>query len=379
MKFVVVTAKGMSLVEARNAKEAARASTEVLQVIPYTKKVKKVSDIEIAHVAMDLAMMLKSGVDTALALDSVAQGKEPNTMLVMFHVKHYISHGESIAEAFRHTGAFPELFVNALKAGSERGKVEEVLNMLANYYRRKGGLKGKMGTAMIMPDATLITAFGAALYMIKSLFPQLRKFAYDAGVRHFSSFTALFMWMSDHFYLTAGIAILILFLYFYKKNVILEHTPKVGGAFKSLMEHLNIYLISSIAGVVLSTGMQVTDALKYATNGVTDKRLKLGLQNAVQAIEKGSSVTSAFSRERSIPSALRSVAVVGEKTGKLSEALVKLSESMDENIANDIKVIESVMPIAMVFLVAPIVFLVLLSFYGSYFFIIAQIMGHIVK
>ena len=376
-EFIIITPRNVSLVKAASAKEVLAAS-DVLRVIPYKKKIKKISDINLAHVASDLATMLRSGIDLSMALDSIIESKEDDVAVAMFHVKQYVGKGMDIADAFAQVGVFPEQFVEALKVGSARGKLQEVLQHLASYYSARGNVRSKIAIAMFMPDATIVITVIAFLYMLYSLFPKLKNFAMDAGVRHFGMLTSSFLWMSDNIIIVGTVMAVLLFLYFKYKDAVLMAIPKIGKTYKALLDHLDSYAVSSIAGLVLSTGMEITDALKYSIKGVRNKKMKKELEQAIVEIERGGSISTAFSK-RNIPSALRSVVVIGERSGTMAEMFIRLSNSLEENIVNDIKAVEDTMPVAMTLAVAPIVAFVLFSFYGSYFFILARIMNTIQK
>ncbi len=376
-EFVVITPRDVSLIKAASAKEVL-ATSDVLRVIPYREKVKKISDINLAHAASDLSTMLKSGIDLSMAMNSVIESKEDDVAVALFHVKQLIEKGIDIADAFKQVNAFPEQFVEALKVGSARGKLQEVLQHLASYYSARGNVRSKIAIAMFMPDATIIVTAIAFLYMLYSLFPKLKQFAMDSGINHFGILTSTFLWMSDNIVFVGIVMITLLTLYFMKKDTVLMTIPKIGKTYKALLDHLDSYAVSSIAGLVLSTGMEITDALKYSIKGIRNKKMKKELEQAIVEIERGGSISTAFSK-RDIPSALRSVVVIGERSGTMADMFIRLSNSLEENIVNDIKAVEDTMPVAMTLAVAPIVAFVLFSFYGSYFFILARIMNTIQK
>lgn len=370
-EFIVVTTHNVSLVKAASAKEVLAAS-DVLRAIPYKKRVRRIHDIDLAHIASDLAIMLRSGIDLSTALNSIIESKEDDVAVAMFHVKHYVEKGMDVADAFAQVGAFPEQFVKAVKVGSERGKLQEVFQHLGTYYSAKGDVRNKIAIATVMPDATLVITAVVFIFMLHFLFPKLKEFARDMGVRHFGMFTSSFIWMYNNIIIVGIIVFVLLALYFRYKNAVLMVIPRVGKTYKSLLDHLDSYAVSSISGLVLSTGMEVTEALKYSLESIENKKVKKALKEAITEIERGSSISRAFAK-KDIPSALRSVVVIGERSGNMAEMFNQLSDSLKESITNDIKEIENKMPIAMTLAIGPVVFAVLFSFYYPYLSIMTKI------
>ena len=223
-----------------------------------------------------------------------------------------------------------------------------------------------------MPDATLVITAVVFIFMLHFLFPKLKEFARDMGVRHFGMFTSSFIWMYNNIIIVGIIVFVLLALYFRYKNAVLMVIPRVGKTYKSLLDHLDSYAVSSISGLVLSTGMEVTEALKYSLESIENKKVKKALKEAITEIERGSSISRAFAK-KDIPSALRSVVVIGERSGNMAEMFNQLSDSLKESITNDIKEIENKMPIAMTLAIGPVVFAVLFSFYYPYLSIMTKI------
>jgi len=374
-EFIIITTHGISLTKAANVKEAFAAS-DVLRVIPYKRKIRRIHNIDLAHIASDFAIMLKSGIDLSTALNSVIESKDDNVAVAMFHVKQYVEKGMDIADAFAQVSAFPEQFVKAVKVGSGRGRLQEIFQHLSTYYSAKGDVRNKIAIATIMPDATLVVTAFVFMFMLYFLFPKLKEFAKDMGVRHFGIFTSSFIWMYNNIVIVGIILFILLALYFTHKKTVLMVIPKVGRTYKSLLDHLDSYAVSSIAGLVLSTGMEITEALKYSLEGIENKKVKKALEEAITEIERGSSISRAFAK-KDIPSALRSVVVIGERSGNMAEMFNQLADSLKESIANDIKEIENKMPYAMTLAVGPVVLIVLASFYYPYLSIMSKVTGMI--
>ena len=172
MRFLVFSKDGAKEIEARSVKEALLASGSVRAVpleTSFVEKIsspKKLSPVELAHVALDIQMMLKAGIPLMSALEAVAESKEDATARALWKVRKDIEIGASPGKAFANVKVFPKLFVASVEVGDKHGKLEEVFGFLAKYYSSLGGIKSKIGIALIMPTATFVITMIVLYYMI---------------------------------------------------------------------------------------------------------------------------------------------------------------------------------------------------------------------
>lgn len=108
--------------------------------------------ILIARFAYTLSYLTKSGVPLLQAL-AVVEGTVDNAVIVhaLQHVRSSLTEGQSIAEPFKASGLFPAMVVQMISAGEKTGKLDSMLEDIANFYELETGYDIRNMTALLEP------------------------------------------------------------------------------------------------------------------------------------------------------------------------------------------------------------------------------------
>lgn len=108
--------------------------------------------IIVARFAYTLSYLTKSGVPLLQAL-AVVEGTVGNAVVVhaLQHVRASLSEGQSLAEPFRTSGLFPTMVVQMISAGEKTGKLDAMLEDVANFYELETGFAIRNMTALLEP------------------------------------------------------------------------------------------------------------------------------------------------------------------------------------------------------------------------------------
>jgi type II secretory pathway component PulF len=105
---------------------------------------------EIARIALVVSTLMKSGIVFLQALETAA--KTTKNLVVgraLLRGRDAVQAGRDIGEALAPTGIFPELAIQIFTVGQQTGKLEEMLERLAeNYERQVNSLAGRLATAL---------------------------------------------------------------------------------------------------------------------------------------------------------------------------------------------------------------------------------------
>jgi type IV pilus assembly protein PilC len=374
MAEFLVIGKTIKKIEAGSAQEALRLNPDALSVVPYKKVNKKLTPLDIALVASDLEVMLTSGLSLTEALEGIISSKSGYVANVFYEVRSDILTGSTFSSALAKRPEIPKLFADSVRAGEESGRLPQVLKTLASYYRTTADVHSKIGLALIMPIATIIATAAVFLFMLHSLFPQLRSFAKDAGVTISSPITNFFFKLSDNIIVVAIVVVILLALFIKNKDKVMRKLPIIGNTYSLLDLHMDMFLLASVMNLTLTAGIRIPQALDYIIPSIRVPKLKKALEKAKEKINRATSITDAFFVPE-IPGMLRNVIIVGERSGKLAEMFESLANSMAANVDYDTKMVENSMPVAMTLILGIVVFSLLGTFYFTYFSIIAKIMG----
>ncbi|MEK9166025.1 MAG: type II secretion system F family protein, partial [Patescibacteria group bacterium] len=101
----------------------------------------------------NLRLMIKSGVSLNEALESLTmQIDNIKFKHILQEIKTRVQKGEAFSLALSNfPKVFSEIFVNMIKAGEESGKLDEILETLADQIYKEHDLKSKVKGAMAYP------------------------------------------------------------------------------------------------------------------------------------------------------------------------------------------------------------------------------------
>ena len=143
---------------------SSKASAKVSGVARSAKRTKgkklKVSQQDLADLTAQLAIMVRSGVDVASALQSLAkQSRVPAVANILREIHGSVIAGRSFSEALRDfPEAFDEAFVATVASGEATGHMANVLDQLSELLRSQLRLSRTLRAMLIYP-ALLMAVF----------------------------------------------------------------------------------------------------------------------------------------------------------------------------------------------------------------------------
>jgi len=122
------------------------------------------------------------------------------------------------------------------------------------------------------------------------------------------------------------------------------------------------YLFTQQFAVMVKAGLPLIEALTILEEEAENKNMKKLLKNIVSDIKGGSNLGTAFEKSKAFPSYYIAVLRSGEKSGKLDQILLRLSQHMEDDYNLRAKLKSALMMPAVVLVVMAIVIAVILIF-----------------
>lgn len=291
-----------------------------------------------------LAVMVTANIPIVQSLEVVTrQTQNPKLKLILEQVTHEVEAGSKLSDALlEHRGAFDSFYVNMVKSGETSGRLDEVLNYLADQQEKEYDLLRKVKGALIYPFVVLLAMGAAGIVTVVYVIPRLVDVFNSMGVAipfttrlllGVSTFTIQYWWLVILVVLIGGA-----FLRGYYGTTLGRITissikfrlPIFGALFKE------IYLlqISRSLHTLLLGGINLVEALTITQNVVDDILFKQILMETVQEVKDGNSVALAFSRSKLVPDLFSNMLVIGERTGQLDFVLDKIGDFYAKEIDN---------------------------------------------
>ncbi|MCK5319877.1 type II secretion system F family protein [Candidatus Parcubacteria bacterium] len=252
---------------------------------------------------------------------------------------------------------FSKFYVNVVRSGETSGKLDEVLNYLADELEKDYDMTSKIKGAMIYPAFVFcgLTAVGAIMMIF--VVPKLTAVLIETGAElpmatkilvALSDFLASFWWLV----LIILIGLIVSFkivkkIPAFKKVIdrILLHLPIFGRLFRL------IYLVRFTRSLhtLLVGGVNISKGLLIVSEVVENQVYKDLILATKKEIEDGNSISTVFSNSKEIPNMVSQMMSIGEKTGKLDVILERITDFYGREINNMVANLMTLMePIIMV-------------------------------
>lgn len=288
----------------------------------------------------NLALLLSSGMGISGVLESLrSELRSARMRAIIDALLGDIEEGFSMWQALERTALLPAHVISLLRIGEETGRLAENLKIVVIEQQKERIFRSKIRSAMMYPvlvlSLTVIIGAGIAWFILPRLatvFSQLKlqlPFITRALISsgNFLQLYGTFVIPTFLFVLAA----LIYFLCFFPRTkfigqIFLFHTPGV----KRLIQEVELSRFGYILGTLLKAGLPVVDAigsLRDATTFYLYKKLYLHLQEHVR---DGNSFGRSFDlykeSKKLIPLPMQHMIAASEKSGHLSETLLKIGE-----------------------------------------------------
>jgi len=338
----------------------------------------KVNSKDRAVFARQLSTMISAGLTLPKAIKvTSSQARTKKLQEIYQAIYKDLEEGRTFSDALsRHPNAFDAVFVSVVAAGESTGKLDVVLNQLAQQLENDNNFTGKVKGALYYPGFVLLVLVAIATYMMIKVVPAL-KGIFDQQGAQLPIATRMLLglsdWLQDYWWLALALIIgLAAFIKFFfgsesgseiKDNLQLK-TPGLN----KLFEGIYMYRLTKILSMLLSAGVPLLNAVRIASSTLENHLYSEGLLNVAKYVERGVPLSTQILKEPVFPAIIGQMAAVGEETGQLDGVLAKVSDYFQETTDQMIKTLSTLIEPAILILVgaavAFVVFAVLVPIYN---------------
>ncbi|MST04396.1 MAG: type II secretion system F family protein [Candidatus Pacebacteria bacterium] len=323
---------------------------------------KSVKSKDLAIFTRQFSAMLGAKISLTDSLNSLYYQTQ-NTVLkeALYEIAQDITSGLSLSQALqKHGNIFFDFYVNLVQSAEVTGRLEEVMEYLANYLEKELLLSSKVKTAMIYPVFVITLSLIVGAVLVGLVFPQIKPIFTEANFE-LPLITRIFLNLGDFInewwagIIIFSIVFLIIILdYFRSKegkailNQIVLSVPGLGGLFKKLY----IARFSEVSSVLIKGGIPITQSLEIAGHTIGSELYEEVIHEIVERLRRGEPLSQAFQLYgKYFPTIVTQMISVGEQTGKLEEMFQKINSFYSREVDNLVSnVSELIQPVIMVFL-----------------------------
>lgn len=320
---------------------------------------KKIKNKDIVIFARQFSVLIAANVTVVLSLKILTdQVENPNFRKVVGEIAEEIDGGARLSDSLaKRPKIFSNFFVNVIKSGETSGKLDEVLNYLADELEKDYDMTSKIKGAMIYPAFIITGLVGVGIFMMVSVVPKLTAVITESG-GELPFATKVLIGISA--FLTNTWPVLIILavgaffgLHYFRK------TPAGKSFFDALLLRLpvfgllfqRIYLVRFTRSLqtLIVGGVNISKALAISSEVVSNQVYKNLIEETIKEVEDGNSISCVFENSPRIPKMVSQMMSIGEKSGRLDSVLGRITDFYGREISNIITNLMSLMePIIMI-------------------------------
>ncbi|MGI9456739.1 MAG: type II secretion system F family protein [Aeoliella sp.] len=334
----------------------------------------RVSAQDLANLTAQMAIMVRSGVDVASALHSLAkQCRRPALASVLQETHDAVIGGRSFSDALR---MFPEVFdeayVATVASGEATGSMADVLDQLAELERSQLRLSRTLRSLLIYPVLLICVStavIGVLLVFVLPKFAQL--FAdYDMSLPWITqALIAVAEELRVRWWAwgTAALSVIAGLVALPTTSVgrglwdrFLLHAPLLRDVSRTLLVGRACRLI----GMMMESGVTLLDSIRLARTATKNSLYKQMFAEIEEAVVNGRTFASALTNSAIVPPSATEMLATAEQTGKLAEVArligVYFEEEGEARTRQVVTVLEPMITVVMGTVVAVVVLAVML-------------------
>jgi len=302
----------------------------------------RISMRHLAHITRQLAALLGSGlsIDEALGI-AAKQLESASAKRILLGVRSRIIEGQSLAQACSaFPSSFPPLYRATIEAGESSGKLDQVLQRLADYISDKGQLHSKLQMAMIYPvmltSVSLLVVIGLLAYVV----PEITS-VFDKMGGELPTITKLLIAASDFFkhygllLLAMMMALIIVFNAVMRipeqrmrYHFFLLKMPFVAKFSKGM----NTARFTRTLAILTNSGVELLTALSISSQVLSNNAMQKAVEQASLKVREGQSLNQAMEASGLFPPVTIHLVASGEASGQLPKMLASAADDQERDI-----------------------------------------------
>ncbi len=319
----------------------------------------RIKTTDLISFARNMAGLMQAGVALSRSIE-ILERQTVNVKMkkVLANLLETIKGGGSLSDALaKHPTVFEPLFIAMMRAGEESGNLVGTLREVQVHLERSYSLTRKVKGAMMYP-LVIIGAMGIiGLLMFKFVVPSLLKVFTDFNI-DLPFATRIVVALADlinHNFIAliiGIIAIIVGFKYMSKTkkfkhmmSIVILKLPAIGTIAKQTFTARTARTLASL----LKSGVTASRSIEITKEVIANSQYKLVMDEALQNIEKGISMSKAFQNHPELyPIMMGDMIEVGEESGKVGDMLLDVATFYEEEVDQKTKNLSTIVePILM--------------------------------
>jgi general secretion pathway protein F len=329
------------------------------------------SSASLALITRQFATLVRAGLTIEESLNAlIEQAESARIRSVLAGVRGRVLEGQSLSRGLAaFPKEFPDIYRHIVDAGEQSGRLDMVLERLADYTEQRQALQQKVILAFIYPalvtTISILVVSGLLVYVV----PQVTRVFVNTG-QTLPLLTRVLIGMSD-FVRAGGIwwfigigAIWLVARTLLKQphlrsrwHGFLLRLPLLGR----LLRGVDAARLTSTLGMLTASGIPLLNALQYAVQVVNNLPMRAAVEESLRQVREGGSLSRALGKAKMFPPMVIHLIASGEASGKLDLMLTRAAETQTRELESWIAALTSLLEPVLILIMGGVVLFIVLA------------------
>lgn len=299
---------------------------------------------DLAIFTRQLSIMISANVTIVEALVILLEQTQNVSLQKMIaDIAYEVDSGVYLSDSLaKRPNVFSPLFINIIKSGETSGRLDDVLDYLANEIEKNHDMKAKIKGAMIYPAFILVGLVLVGIVLMVYVIPNLTSIILESGTD--LPFATRIVIAVSSFLESYILYVSLVFIAFvillrrwtkteagrHKMDALKINLPIFGILFK----YIYIIQFSRSLSTLIKGGVNISKGLKITAKVVNNVIFQKIIYDTLEAVNEGKSVASVMQNKKEIPKMVPHMLSIGERTGKIDSVLDKIVDFYDREASN---------------------------------------------
>lgn len=318
-----------------------------------------------------LATLLKAGLTLEEVLSVLVEQSDASAQRRQLGaIRARVMEGQSLSAAMsEHPGLFPRLYTAAVAAGERAGRLESVLERLADHAEQREAMSRGVGLALIYPVLLALIALGVVWGLIGFVVPRVAG-VFDTAGQELPWITRSLLAVSDlvarhGLWLMLGLVLLgFLATLAWRQPATREsidrmllRLPLIGR----LVRARQTAEFTRTLAILTSSAVPLVEALRVASGVVVNQIARQDIERAAAQVREGVSLTRALENSDWLPPMARRLIAGGERSGELAPMLEHAAAIQERELQSATTILLSVLQPLLILAVGLMVLYIVLA------------------
>jgi general secretion pathway protein F len=331
----------------------------------------RIKPLELALATRQMATLARAGLPIEEVLATVArQSESPKVRSALTAVRTRVMEGLPLAHALgEFPSVFPVIYRTTIAAGEQAGRLDLVLERLADNVEAQNAMRQKIQLAMFYPAILTCVALLVTVALLTYVVPEVVK-VFDGMNQQLPLLTRMLIAVSDTLRDWGLLMLLILGGLGYGLRTLLQRPayqrrwhdlllrlPLIGR----LTRGLNTARFARTLNILAASGVPLLDALNMSASVITNLPMREAVSEAAQRVREGAGVGLALERSGYFPAMTLSLIKSGERSGTLDDMLERAAETQERELEARIAMVMGVFEPLLILTMGAVVLVIVLA------------------